>query len=418
MNLVDTRTKVTCCSRQPDKTNYDSLSIVGVEVYLPKIGFVHDKQYELINQSNQKEQNASIRKKFTAKEISRQLMNRTFYGILSVNELQVISIDGIDIVCRIFVVRTHEPEEENSSSMSSADASMEDPIRGRVVIDTEFYITPTSDDLEITGSKVVPEGKLPDDVIHITTIDMEWFPIRRVLLAPCIKLTKYVQAGRGKYTHIPTLLDKERSPDAPSSDDDNCPHCKIPLDCCTFDRVLLFIMSLLYPDDKKYTFRLDNSEINTMADAAEKLGLLPLADLCEAKNSSFDSRVRKDAYIRFAEVENRNKNAELLIILDGMVLDITRWLDEHPGGPSIIPSQALNIDCTVFFEMYHVSKQSFLYLKSFYIGELAPEDILKLKSSGEGVTASTGFLQSLRSFTTEWRIKLDQKVNNNVHKSF
>lgn len=35
---------------------------------------------------------------------------------------------------------------------------------------------------------------------------------------------------------------------------------------------------------------------------------------------------------------------------------------------------ALNIDSLVFFEIYHASKQSFLYLKEFYIGELAEED--------------------------------------------
>lgn len=27
------------------------------------------------------------------------------------------------------------------------------------------------------------------------------------------------------------------------------------------------------------------------------------------------------------------------------VLDVTRWLPEHPGGSRIIPKQALNLDC-------------------------------------------------------------------------
>lgn len=45
------------------------------------------------------------------------------------------------------------------------------------------------------------------------------------------------------------------------------------------------------------------------------------------------------------------------------VLDITRWLSEHPGGSTIIPEQALNIDCSVFFEIYHASRISFMYLK-------------------------------------------------------
>jgi hypothetical protein len=63
-----------------------------------------------------------------------------------------------------------------------------------------------------------------------------------------------------------------------------------------------------------------------------------------------------------------------------MVLDISRWLDEHPGGSSIIPEQALNVDSSVFFEIYHASRQSYLYLKEFYIGELAEEDLALVPS--------------------------------------
>ena len=101
--------------------------------------------------------------------------------------------------------------------------------------------------------------------------------------------------------------------------------------------------------------------------------------------------------------------------------DISRWIDEHPGGPSIIPTQALNIDCTIFFEMYHVSRQSFLYLKSFYIGELAPEDAPALRSmcsaKGAPVEASQGFLDALRSHTREWRVQIKEHQGERVHKS-
>ena len=190
----------------------------------------------------------------------------------------------------------------------------------------------------------------------------------------------------------------------------------MPIDCCVFDRVLLFIASMLFPNEQK--FALDLSEVNVLADAAEELGLQALADLCDSQSSSFDSRVRKDKYIRYAEIVKRNNdNNELLIIMDGMVLDISRWIDEHPGGPSIIPTQALNIDCTIFFEMYHVSRQSFLYLKSFYIGELAPEDAATLRSSASGVEASQGFLDALRSYTREWRVQIKENQGERVHKS-
>ena len=104
---------------------------------------------------------------------------------------------------------------------------------------------------------------------------------------------------------------------------------------------------------------------------------------------------------------------------------MSRWLDEHPGGSSIIPEQALNIDCTVFFELYHASRQSFLYLKEFYIGELAIEDLplvqqhteSKKESTKNQVCASEAFMEQL-SRVTSWRLKPEDLINYSIHKSF
>jgi hypothetical protein len=63
--------------------------------------------------------------------------------------------------------------------------------------------------------------------------------------------------------------------------------------------------------------------------------------------------------------------------------------------------------------MYHVSSASFLYLRSFYIGELHPGTELK-KSE---IKPSDGFLHSLRSYTDKWRVKVEEKVGENIHKS-
>eukprot|EP00978_Attheya_sp_CCMP212_P013413 scaffold33712_cov57-Attheya_sp.AAC.4 len=386
-DVEDSIYKVTCCSRpstQKDNGDYDELAAVEVEVLL------RNTRSDKFNMEVQ--------------EDSKHIYPET-PSFSATSIIRIVS----------------NAKEALGGGLTSAEASMDEPYRGKVAVNTEFYVTSGASEalshVTIEGERKLPTGQLPEDVIHVTTSDLEWFPVRRVLLAPCIKLTRYVQAGRGKYVNdaLPILSDEDRSDDAPI--DDNCPHCKVPIDCCTFDRILLFIMSLLYPSE--YKFDLNLSEVNAMADAAEALGLQPLIDLCTSQSSSFDSRVRKDRYIRFAEVKRRNdQGGELLILLDGMVLDITRWLEEHPGGPSIIPSQALNMDCTVFFEMYHVSRQSFLYLKSFYIGELSPEDHAALSSSAEGVSASDAFLQSLRSYTSEWRVKISENVSVEIHKSF
>jgi len=439
--------------------DYDVLSIVGIEIF-PRYS-IHDTNTSINMEQLQgrKEEGNEIhdrksRLTFHASEISKELMNQTYSSILTVNECMVIQISNIELVCRVAKVCIQKfsndailipdscsdsgdnncfdddnyndkrlsnddsdmPRYQNTITLAAEADALYEPYRGRVIINTEFYISSSSNSssFDIVGSKIIPAGKLPNDVIHITTSDHEWFPVRSVLLAPCIKLTKYVQAGRGKYIEIPTLTKEERSPDAPTEgEDDGRPHCKINIDCCTFDRVLVYIMSILYPLECK--FALDLSEVNNVSHAADELGLQSLSDLCASQLSSFISRVRKEKYIRFSEVKKRNESNELLIILDGMVLDITRWIDEHPGGPSIIPSQALNIDCTCFFEMYHVSRQSFLYLKSFYIGELLPADLSNLPKND--IIASEGFLHSLRTYTDQWRVKVQEKVDENIHKS-
>lgn len=76
------------------------------------------------------------------------------------------------------------------------------------------------------------------------------------------------------------------------------------------------------------------------------------------------------------------------------------------------------MDSTVFFEIYHASKQSFLYLKEFYIGELAEEDSLLVSSTtSEGVKASDAFLEQLKSLT-KWRLSPDDMILYKNQKSF
>ena len=84
------------------------------------------------------------------------------------------------------------------------------------------------------------------------------------------------------------------------------------------------------------------------------------------------------------------------------MLDLEAWLPEHPGGATIIPQQALNRDSTVFFELYHASRESFQYLKEFYIGELWPEERALVPLEDEA--ASDDFMQQLREYSAAFRI--------------
>ena len=75
------------------------------------------------------------------------------------------------------------------------------------------------------------------------------------------------------------------------------------------------------------------------------------------------------------------------------------------------------------FECYHVSRQSFLYLREFYIGELSPEDRLRVPPPNEqqrrGLTvqASAAFLEQLKR-ATPWRLRPEDMDAPTVFKSF
>jgi hypothetical protein len=292
--------------------NYDNLSAIGIEVFLRYC----NSSTTITTTNNSKDE-------FEANDIAKILINHCLHSVLTVNECLVIEIDGKELVCRVSKLCIDNRKsiiEENTTTistsstchsdmmdsndkqLSAAEASLDEPFRGRVTINTDFYVqTSNHDAIEIHGGRVLPEGSLPDDVIHVTTSDDEWFPVRRILLAPCIHLTKYVQHGKGIYKN--TLCQEEtksqRSQDAPESGI----HCYVNIDCCTFDRVLFFIMSEIYPEE--YKFALDLSEINSLSLAAQELGLTSLSDLCRSQLSSFESRVRKDKYILFSEIKTR-----------------------------------------------------------------------------------------------------------------
>jgi cytochrome b involved in lipid metabolism len=263
-------------------------------------------------------------------------------------------------------------------------------------------------------------------VVTVFTMDEEEFPVKRRLLRPCLALTSLVQAGRGKYAQPAQSRCEDSSNSNNPETQDLVNRIVVPVDACTFDRVLLY----LEHEIRGETFKFDPLIAADLLEAAISLKIQGLQDTCEKVLGSFAERVRK-VPIRLQEVLDRNeqgrlaaldpmrrgKRGETLLILSGMVFDITRWLDEHPGGSTIIPEQALNMDCTVFFEIYHASRQSFLYLKEFYIGEIAEEDLALVPLPPGDATPSAAFVEQLAR-VTGWRLRNDQLIKYHVHKSF
>ena len=149
------------------------------------------------------------------------------------------------------------------------------------------------------------------------------------------------------------------------------------------------------------------------------------------------------------------------VTMDGAVFDLEAWLPEHPGGATIIPQQArraaptraappfhprtparatrlysrltraplaphsrptraslappsrlyyrqaLNLDCAVFFELYHASRESFGYLREFYIGEVHPEDRALVPSPDDEQQVSAEFVRQLQEFCALFRMDAD-----------
>ncbi|KAJ1455232.1 hypothetical protein M885DRAFT_520524 [Pelagophyceae sp. CCMP2097] len=332
-----------------------------------------------------------------AKAVAAALLRHTFDCIITHPELFVISVQAgsasVELVARVMELTPAAEDEDEDDEC----------YRGRVSASTAAYVVVDSAakaPLVLEKNVQPPPKSQRLDLVTVLCDDDEAFPVRRALLRPCIALTAVAQAGRGKYAC------------------DLSAELRVPMDCCTFDRVLLYLQHAA----REEAFKFDPTLAQELLLAAQKLQLRGLQDAAQKVLGSFEERVRKTP-IRFDEVLRRNAaggapclldedalREETWLVLDGMVLDISRWLEEHPGGGTIIPEQALNVDCTAFFEIYHISRQSFLYLREFYIGELATQDrsLVPLPATQAGLppggAASEAFLGVLRRHT-QWRIK-------------
>jgi Cytochrome b5-like Heme/Steroid binding domain len=214
-----------------------------------------------------------------------------------------------------------------------------------------------------------PEDVCAPNIVDVHTNDDEHFPVKKRVLRPCIALTAQV-----------------RTPDRA--------RCDVDIDTLTFDRALIFLesMALGLPSPNFGVHLLED-----LLAAGEKLQCHSLISFCKAKLGVLEARI---AVRRWAEVQEANAKGRAWLVLDGMVLDVSEWLPEHPGGSTIIPEQALNLDCSRFFEVYHASRESFLYLKEFYIGEVSELDVDEVPVPE---APSPDFLSQLRGFTP-WRI--------------
>lgn len=70
-----------------------------------------------------------------------------------------------------------------------------------------------------------------------------------------------------------------------------------------------------------------------------------------------------------AEITEHNKRDNVWVVVHEKVYDVTRFLDEHPGGEEVILENA-GIDATESFEDIGHSEDARDLLKEYYIGDL------------------------------------------------
>uniref|UniRef100_A0A3P9KMM0 Cytochrome b5 n=1 Tax=Oryzias latipes TaxID=8090 RepID=A0A3P9KMM0_ORYLA len=82
-------------------------------------------------------------------------------------------------------------------------------------------------------------------------------------------------------------------------------------------------------------------------------------------------------YYRLSEIEAQNSFKSTWIIIHHKIYDVTKFLDEHPGGEEVLREQAGG-DATESFEDVGHSTDAREMASSMVIGELHPDDRHKI----------------------------------------
>ncbi|PNJ29086.1 CYB5A isoform 2 [Pongo abelii] len=80
-------------------------------------------------------------------------------------------------------------------------------------------------------------------------------------------------------------------------------------------------------------------------------------------------------YYTLEEIQKHNHNKSTWLILHHKVYDLTKFLEEHPGGEEVLREQAGG-DATENFEDVGHSTDAREMSKTFIIGELHPETLI------------------------------------------
>ncbi|KAI3930470.1 hypothetical protein MKW92_034076 [Papaver armeniacum] len=100
------------------------------------------------------------------------------------------------------------------------------------------------------------------------------------------------------------------------------------------------------------------------------------------------------------EASKHNTKQDCWLILDGKVYNVTKYLDDHPGGDDVLVN-ATGRDAIEDFDFVGHSKSARELMETYLIGELDPSSILQQ--------------QKEKATTTRQQQQTDQ-VNSKVHR--
>ncbi|TDG97558.1 hypothetical protein EPR50_G00227760 [Perca flavescens] len=105
-------------------------------------------------------------------------------------------------------------------------------------------------------------------------------------------------------------------------------------------------------------------------------------------------------YYRLSEIEEQNNFKSTWIIIHNKVYDVTKFLEEHPGGEEVLREQAGG-DATESFEDVGHSSDAREMAQGMVIGELHPDDRDKIATHEETPVTT---LKDEPSWWTNWLI--------------
>lgn len=126
----------------------------------------------------------------------------------------------------------------------------------------------------------------------------------------------------------------------------------------------------------------------------------------EVKESETNNEVKETVKIfSLSEIAEHNKSDSCWMVIHDKVYDVTKFLDEHPGGEEVL-LDAGGVDGTESFEDVGHSTDAREMMADYYIGELPEHEKKKSADKGAKSWSSSEDTPSTESSWRGWALQL------------